>query len=142
VVVAVVVTRAALRLASVAADGWMVTPISYVAAFVLGGLIGSLAVGVYLTATSAIWGAEANHAFSAQRRPDHRNFVRLHVRDDGALDLYAIGVDRAGRRWRAVPDGGDEDAWAEPADQPLAPHLIERITVPGDDSAPPVSPST
>jgi hypothetical protein len=142
VVVAVVVTWAALRLASLA-DGWIVTPISYVAALVLGGLIGSLAVGVYLTAASAIWGAEANHAFSAQRRPDHRNFVRLHVREDGALDLFAIGVDRAGRRWRAVPDGDDEDAWAEPADRPLAPHLIERITIPGDASDPSVSsPST
>ena len=128
---AVVVVWATLRGASLAPPGWAATASAYLLGFALGGLVGSLAFAAYLAAANGLWGAEGNHAFSAQQSPDHKNFVRLHLRADGSLDVYAIGIDRACRRWQAVPEGAHDDAWVSPVGDEPAPRLIERLTLHG-----------
>lgn len=118
-----------LAVASFAAPGWPVTATVYVLAFVLGGVVGSLVFGLYLTVVNTIWGAEDNHAFSAQRRSGYKNFLRLRLRPDGVLDVYAIGIERTCRQWKATSEAAnDDDAWLVPATDCPSPHLIEHFS--------------
>ena len=96
--------------------------------FGLGWSIGSFIVGAYLLISSRLWGRHAEQAFSALRIADYKNFLRLHIREDGTLTIYPIGLDRVPRRWRARrEDEGSVTPSAEVPDDPAstAPRLIE-----------------
>ena len=41
----------------------------------------------------------------------------MHFATDGSLTIYAIGVDRVCRRWRANPDAPPHAPWIEPVTQ-------------------------
>jgi hypothetical protein len=128
--VAPLIVWAALRTASLAPPGWAVTASAALVGAVLGAAVGGLVFAAYLTVANVAWAAEGNHAFSAQQRSDHKNFLRLHVRDDGAVEVYGIGVDRACRRWAAAPDAaGDDAAWVAPAGEEPVPRLIDHVTL-------------
>lgn len=139
----VLVVWLTLQAASLAPPGWLLIAAAYVAALVLGGVVGSVVFAAYLTLANVIWGAEDNHAFSAQRHSGHKNFLRLHLGADGALTVHALGVDRPGRRWQAVPEAARvDDPWIVPTGHNPVPRLIDRVTFPGRPAAPAEPPVT
>ena len=76
-------------------------PVAAALVFGLGWGVGSFIVGSYLLISSRLWGRHGEQAFSALRIEDYKNFLRLHIREDGTLTIYPIGLDRVPRRWRA-----------------------------------------
>jgi hypothetical protein len=91
---------------------------------VVGGLAGSLVMGVYLW-LSQLAGRHANEAFSSAHIQDYKSFVRLKVERDGSLTIFPIALDRVPRRWRLVTEGDPQNPWFEPAAGRVAPRLIE-----------------
>jgi hypothetical protein len=95
-------------------------------------------MGLYLAASIGLPGvhAHANEAFAAARLTGYRNFLRLHIDRDGALTVHALGIDRAVKRWRAVPesDEGPEASWIAPAGPEPTVRLIDMVTIPGRQS--------
>ena len=67
--------------------------------FLAGAVLGPTILGLYLLVSINLFGRHPDHAFSALRLPHYKHFLRLHVRDDGQLEIYPIGV-------RRVPRGG------------------------------------
>lgn len=106
---------------------------------VLGGLVGGVIFGAYLILTNRLLhldrsmkrsadatpaggrlrGVHANEVFSCQSIPDYKNFLRLHVREDGDLVIYPFGIEEVGTRWRFRPDAGSGQAWFETLDRPI-----------------------
>jgi hypothetical protein len=71
-----------------------------------------------------------NELFAGQGIQRYKGFLRLHIGADGALTIYPIGLDRAGKRWRAAPTAPAHAPWIEPA-KPLRTRLIEPpVTLP------------
>ena len=68
-----------------------------VAAWVAGALLGTQAFAALLIARSR--GKVASWQMSGQAVDDHKGFLRLHVRDDGALVLHPLVVDTVCRDW-------------------------------------------
>jgi hypothetical protein len=65
---------------------------------------------------------------------DYKGWLRLRIDPTGVLSLYAIGIDRVPRRWKAA--GGTGNALIEPDDpSATAPHLIEQIVIGGTHGA-------
>ena len=108
--------------------------------FLLGGLGGVLGVSAYLWATNCL-GFHGNEAFAPLHHMDQKNFLRLHIDEDGALTVYPIGIDRMVRRWRFDPDGPATSPWLVPADDNGTPHLIERPVVFKPGGGPPTGSS-
>jgi hypothetical protein len=79
-------------------------------------LVASAVVGAYLLVAS-MFDVNVNELFAAQGIVDSKNFLRMHIAADGSLTVYAIGVDRVCRRWRANPDAPPHAPWIEPVDQ-------------------------
>ena len=65
-----------------------------------------------------------NELFAGQGIQGYKGFLRLHIGRDGALTIYPIGVDSAGRNWRANPAAPAHAPWIEPK-KPLKVRLIE-----------------
>jgi Calcineurin-like phosphoesterase len=64
--------------------------------FFVGAFLGALILGGYLWLMERL-GRHATEAFSALAIPDFKGFVRMRVRDDGSLTVFAFGVDRVAR---------------------------------------------
>jgi hypothetical protein len=94
---------------------------------VAGALVGPVVVGLYFVVAGRLRGVNDNEAFSAIRVQDHKGILRLHVRPDGALDVYPVGVDRINNAWRFRPDGAIEDPWFVPSDEAPEPRLIDEV---------------
>jgi hypothetical protein len=92
-------------------------------------------LGTYFAACSALPSVEShgNEAFAASRLTGYKNFLRLHIDTDGVLTIYAIGVRRVCRRWRADSDGSTDVPRLVPRAEPC-PRLIDRVTVPSGRS--------
>ena len=121
-----------VMLALIWAVAWPFTDL-HVAAFlpifmallgVVGGLAGSLMMGVYLW-FSQTRGKHANEAFSSAHIQDYKSFLRLRIGGDGAVTIFPIALDRVPRKWRAVPGGDPQDPWFVPADGEVTVRLIE-----------------
>ncbi len=116
-----------------AAEAWVFGTVASVFCLVVGGVVGSVVVGLYLAAAIGLPGlrAHANEAFAAARITGWKNFVRLHVARDGSLTVHAVGIDRSvpRRRWRAVPDGAHTDPHIRPAGRPPQPRLVDEVTI-------------
>jgi hypothetical protein len=93
----------------------------------LGGLVGSYIYSIYLFLMQTLFKRHPTHSFSAFRWEHHRNFLRLHIDEQGVLTIYSIGVRRVPRRWRYVATDEREpwQRWFEPVDRPLEPFLVE-----------------
>jgi hypothetical protein len=91
----------------------------------LGGFAGATLVGVYLVASDMLLGWHTNEVFASQSIMNYRNFLRMHVRPDGSLKIYPIGLRRTPRKWRFARERQDHDPYYEPTDLVLRPHLIE-----------------
>jgi hypothetical protein len=93
--------------------------------FVLGGVFGSVVFGAYLVVALGLFGRHANEAFSASRYEGYKNFLRLHVTQQG-VTVYAIGIERACHDWEI--DRGStspEASYVRPASGSIATGLIE-----------------
>lgn len=66
--------------------------------FAGGAIVGPALWGLYLLVAYSVFGAHSDEAFAALRIKDYKNFLRLHIRPDGVLEIFAIGVPRVPRR--------------------------------------------
>ena len=77
----------------------------------LGALLGTQAFATLLVVRRG--GTVASWQMSGQAVDDHKGFLRLHVRGDGALVVHPLVVDEVGRDWDVVP--GPDGARVVPA---------------------------
>ncbi|SDL33990.1 Calcineurin-like phosphoesterase [Glycomyces sambucus] len=96
--------------------------ITYLLYLPIVGLAGTWLVGLYLVVANRL-GVNANELFAGMSVIDQKCFLRIRIDRNGAT-VYPIGLDRAGRRWAANPEGAETDSWIVPVD-PLEPRLIE-----------------
>ncbi len=92
---------------------------------VVGGLPGSLLLGLYLLLSNRWFGWHTNEVFAAQTIPDYRCFLRILVRQDGRLEIYPIGIRYVPRRWRRRLDWRPGLSRFESAEDPPRAELIE-----------------
>jgi len=95
---------------------------------VLGAVVGSFILGVYLFVSIRMVGRHSNEAFSSLRIQDFKEWLRLRIDASGALTLYAIAIDRVPRRWRAQQRNG-EQTWVAIDSRATAPRLIDKVVV-------------
>jgi hypothetical protein len=60
--------------------------------FIGGAVVGSIVMGIYLLLAANLFAAHTDQAFAALRIKHLKHFLRLHIRDDGVLEIYPIGV--------------------------------------------------
>jgi hypothetical protein len=92
----------------------------------VGGLVGSLLMAVYLYLADRLFQLNSNELFSAQGIADLKNFLRLHIDTRGNLTVYPIGVENVVKSWKFVHDAPSGTRWFTPedGDEPES-HLIE-----------------
>jgi hypothetical protein len=93
--------------------------------WLLGGISGMVGMAGYLWATGCL-GLHGTEAYAPLHHQDLKHFLRLHIRGDGALALYPIGIDRVGRKWNLCPDAPAHAPWFSPVGSEPEPHLIEQ----------------
>ena len=80
------------------------------ALFAAGASAGITIFAMFLLAIHKVRGPKApgiaNQVFSGQSIADYKNFVRIRLAPDGALTVYGLGVDRAGKEWDHAGDDG------------------------------------
>jgi len=90
--------------------------------FVLGWVVGSIVMGLYLLISLNVFKRHANEAFSALASPDWKNFLKLRIDSDGTLTIFPIGIRKVPRDWDetgGIPRFEPKDKTATP------PALIE-----------------
>jgi hypothetical protein len=75
-----------------------------------------------------------NDAFSAVGLEGFKNFLRFRIDPAGNITLFAIGLRDISKKWRFRPERGAETPFIDP-EEPLEPHLIERIELPAPGRA-------
>jgi hypothetical protein len=90
-----------------------------------GYVLGAFIMGLYLLVSMNVFGRHSNEAFSSLAIQDWKNFLRLHIDENGDLTIYPIGIRRVPRRWieRSKDKTGPELVSADP--QATEPELIE-----------------
>jgi hypothetical protein len=68
--------------------------------FTLGWFVGSFIMGVYLFCSMYFFGRHNEEAFSALKIQDYKNFLRLHIDEDGTLTIYPVKIEKVARKWR------------------------------------------
>lgn len=93
----------------------------------LGFVVGSLIMGVYLLLSMNLFGRHGNEAFSSLSVEDWKNFLRLHINENGDLTIYPVGLKRVPRKWKRRTGESVEAASEMLPDDPNAtdPELIE-----------------
>ncbi|MEE9611568.1 MAG: hypothetical protein V3W19_09960 [Desulfatiglandales bacterium] len=74
--------------------------------FMGGYLAGSFLMGLYLLVSLNVFKRHSNEAFSSLRIQDYKNFLRLHLDDNGALKIFPIGIESVPREWVANNNAG------------------------------------
>jgi hypothetical protein len=107
-------------------DGWA-WPLPIITAVALYGPILAVCaaevVALYLLIASR-FGVNLNELFAGQAIQGYKGFLRMRIGADGSLTIYPVGLDSAGKRWRATPAAAAHAPWIEPV-KPLRPKLIE-----------------
>jgi hypothetical protein len=103
--------------------------------FLLGGPAGTFILGVYLFVSIRVFKRHGNEAFSSLRICDYKQFVRLRISPDGKLTIFAIGIDRVPRRWRASArvnelTGKSEETQVAHDARATGPKIIDRKEIP------------
>jgi hypothetical protein len=80
--------------------------------FLGGAIAGPIILGFYLLLALNLFGAHAGQAFSSLRIQDFKHFLRLHVTEEGDLEIFAIGI-------RRVPRGDEAHATYELIEPPI-----------------------
>ena len=91
---------------------------------VLGWIVGSIVMGVYLAISLNFFKRHANEAFSALAIPDWKSFLRLKIDKDGQLTIFPIGIRRVPRKWKATEEPGGS-IFVPDDPKATAPELIE-----------------
>ena len=108
--------------------GALFVPLALVVVAGAGYLVGSFIFAVVLLAIHGAFGwrspKHANEVFASQGIVDHKNFLRLHVGQDGRLTVYPLAVDKVCRRWRFAGKS-PQDPWFEPVGAGPRARLIE-----------------
>jgi Calcineurin-like phosphoesterase len=73
---------------------------AFVLIFVLGWIIGSTIMGIYFFISMYFFGRHNEEAFSALKIQDYKNFLRLHISENGTLTIFPIKITRVPRKWR------------------------------------------
>jgi hypothetical protein len=102
---------------------------------VLGGIASAFVLGAYFALANMLPGlrVHGNETFSAARLNGYKNFLRLHLDEQGRLTVYALGIDHVSQSWTPNPDATDdpgddpEKPWLVPQGTPPAVHLVDRI---------------
>ena len=66
----------------------------------LGWIVGSVVMGVYLLISLNLFKRHANEAFSALAIQDWKNFLKLNIDKNGKLTIFPIGIRRVPRKWK------------------------------------------
>ena len=94
--------------------------------FGLGFLVGTFIMGLYLLISLNVFGRHGNEAFSSLGIADWKNFVRLHINNNGDLTIYPIGIRTVPRKWVPRNDGTGPELIPDPQDsKSTKPELIE-----------------
>ncbi len=93
------------------------------AAMVAGAIVGPTLMGLYLLISVNLFGRHGNEAFSALRIQDYKNFLRIHI-DEQGLTIYPIGLRRVPRKWRVEAISMPGEPLIVP-EEDLEPELIE-----------------
>lgn len=100
--------------------------VAWLMIFVLGFLVGSFIMGLYLLVSLNVFGRHGNEAFSSLGIADWKNFVRLHINSNGDLTIYPIGIRRVPRKWKPRTSGTGPELVPDPEDSKATePELIE-----------------
>jgi hypothetical protein len=107
---------------------------------IIGSLLAGFLFSLYLVIGDLFFGLHTNEAFSSQSIADYKNFLRLHIDNDGGLRIFPIGVESVCKEWKYMPGATGGKSYYEPADGVLADrvHLIE---APIPFAPPPAKPS-
>jgi len=73
--------------------------------FFIAGLAGSFIMGFYLWFCSLYLNIHIDESFSAFGYPHFKNFLRIHVKNDGTVTIYPIGIERVVTRWKQEGSG-------------------------------------
>ncbi|HEV7632161.1 MAG TPA: hypothetical protein VGO41_04170 [Steroidobacteraceae bacterium] len=92
--------------------------------FIGGAIVGSLLIGVYLLVSVGVFGRHYQEAFSSLRIQDFKSWLRLRITASGALEAWAIGIDRVPRRWRREQRGAT-DTWLADDGRATAPRVVD-----------------
>ena len=92
--------------------------------FVLGWIVGSIVMGLYLLISLNFFKRHSNEAFSALACPDWKNFLRLNIDSKGRLTIFPIGIRRVARKWKRSSGVGAAYVSDDPKATP--PELIEQ----------------
>ena len=57
-------------------------------------------VGIYLFVTVNFIGIHWTEAFSSLRLDSYKNFLRFHIRPNGSLKCYVVGIENVPKRWK------------------------------------------
>jgi hypothetical protein len=91
-----------------------------------GFIVGSFIMGAYLLFSMNVLGRHGNEAFSSLGIEDWKNFVRLHINENGDLTIYPIGIKRVPRSWIPRTRGTGPEFIPDPKDSRATdPELIE-----------------
>jgi hypothetical protein len=90
----------------------------------VGGILGGVLMALYLLLFSFVGGFHLGEAYSSQRIPDYKNFLRIHLDATGKLTIYPIGIRKAGK-WKLRPNAPEGEPWFEPDGTAPLPELIE-----------------
>jgi hypothetical protein len=94
--------------------------------FIVGGIAGSVIMGLYLLLSLQIFGRHSEQAFSSLHIQDYKSWLRLKIDAAGVLTIFAVGIDRVPRKWKK----SDEPAngmWSADDARATAPHLIDIV---------------
>lgn len=74
--------------------------ISFIAAFLVAGFImHGLLFGGYLFFANRVLKCHDNEAFSHMAIEDHKNIIKLHITNDGDIEIFPIGIRKVCRSW-------------------------------------------
>ena len=120
-----------------AADGFAYVVLVVVFIAVVGAVGGAVAFGLYLVLALALLRTHQTEVFSAIRVENYKNFLRLHIAPDGALTVYALGIDRVVKDWDLDPDNPDSEAsYLKPrGDTTVDVRLIDQTSFDGSSAA-------
>ncbi|KAG9397865.1 hypothetical protein AC1031_016519 [Aphanomyces cochlioides] len=59
--------------------------------------------GMYLCMAVNVFKSHYNEAFSALRVASYKNFLRLHIKPNGDLEIFALGIDKMPTKWIRDP---------------------------------------
>ncbi|HJT67079.1 MAG TPA: metallophosphoesterase [Pyrinomonadaceae bacterium] len=96
------------------------------AIYLLAFFIGSFIMGLYLALSLNVFGRHGNEAFSSLGVEDWKNFVRLHINEQGDLTIYPVGIRRVPRKWKQRNGNNGPELEPDPQDhRATAAELIE-----------------